>query len=130
MDKILFLPWPPTINSYYAHTRGNAMYISKVGRIFRENVGARVAEQLPGVQLSERLYVECVLHPPDKRVRDLDNYMKALLDAVTHSGLWIDDSQIDQLCLFRGVPVKTGIVKLSISDAGPIIPNVGNWPIE
>ena len=31
---------------------------------------------------------------PDKRVRDLDNLLKAPLDALTRAGFWVDDSQI------------------------------------
>jgi crossover junction endodeoxyribonuclease RusA len=37
------------------------------------------------------------LYPPDKRTRDIDNYSKALFDALTHANFWIDDSQIKKL---------------------------------
>lgn len=33
---------------------------------------------------------------------DIDNYCKGTLDALTFAGLWIDDSQIDELLIYRG----------------------------
>ncbi|MCV5079210.1 RusA family crossover junction endodeoxyribonuclease, partial [Escherichia coli] len=41
--------------------------------------------------------VEIVLFPPDNRIRDLDNYNKALFDALTHAGVWEDDSQVKRM---------------------------------
>jgi crossover junction endodeoxyribonuclease RusA len=66
--------------------------------------------------------VECIFYPPDRRKRDLDNHLKALLDSCTLSGLWEDDSLIDQLTLYRGVVVKTGIIRMEINLAGPLMP--------
>jgi len=34
---------------------------------------------------------------PDRRRRDLDNLLKSLLDAITHAGIWDDDSQVKHL---------------------------------
>lgn len=61
-----------------------------------------------------RVSVEISLHPPDKRKRDLDNYLKGVLDALTHVGIWDDDSQIDKLTIKRGIIVKGGYVDVSI----------------
>lgn len=121
-NKILYLPWPPTINSYYSSGYGHVKYISAKGRIFRNSVIESINEQLPGITLRGKLYVECILHPPDKRRRDLDNYSKALLDAITAGGLWEDDSQIDQLTFLRGNQVQNGCVRIEIGPAGPVIP--------
>lgn len=126
-DLTLFLHWPPTINSYYGHTkRGKSMvqYITAKGKQFRENIIESVHEQVPGLHIDERMYVEVTLYPPDRRIRDLDNYMKALLDALTHSKLWEDDSLIDQLVIHRGVQTTRGAVVIEISPAAPLIP----WP--
>ena len=124
MDNlILYLPWPPTINSYYSSGHGKVKYVSAKGRIFRDQVAQAIAEQAPGLTLADRLYVEVVLHAPDKRTRDLDNYMKALLDALTLARLWEDDSQIDQLSILRGVIApKEGLTRVEIAPAGPVVP--------
>ena len=120
-DLTLTLPFPPTINHYYGRTARGVVYIRKAGKCFREQAIICVEEQLPGVMLDSRIHCEVVLHPPDRRPRDLDNYMKPLLDALTHSQLIEDDKLIDQLAIFRGVPVpRSGCVIVTLNDAGPI----------
>jgi crossover junction endodeoxyribonuclease RusA len=120
-DIVLHLPFPPTVNNYYKLTRSGVRYLDKKVRAFREAVLRAVAEQMPGVTLSDPLFMEVYLYPPDKRRRDLDNYMKGLLDALTEAELWTDDSLIDQLHIFRGTIVKGGSVRVEISEAGPIM---------
>lgn len=122
MDEImLYLPFPPTVNNYYSKGRGGVRFISAKGRLFREAVKEEVWEQNKAGKLEGRINMEVILFPPDRRVRDLDNYMKALLDSLTESGLWEDDSQIDQLCIYRGEIVKTGYCRVEINQGGPII---------
>lgn len=120
-DIVLHLPFPPTVNNYYKLTRSGVRYLDKSVRKFREQVLEAVSEQLPGTTLDERLFMEVYLYPPDKRKRDLDNYMKGLLDALTEAELWADDSLIDQLHIFRGVIVKGGHVRVEISEGGPVL---------
>ena len=124
----LYLPFPPTINSYYVKTK-NGQFISQKGRKYRVDVEAEVREQFSFSALDGQLLVEVVLHMPDKRRRDLDNYMKALLDALTLAGVWEDDSQIDQLAIYRGtVATKfTAQARVRITDAGPKLP-IEFWP--
>lgn len=124
----LFLPFPPTVNSYYSHTR-SGVFISKKGRIFRDKVIKLVNEQLPNITIDYKMFVEVVLYPPDKRIRDLGNYDKALMDAITHSFLWEDDSLIDQQIFYRGATrygnrhgKLPGMAYVRISEAGPIMP--------
>lgn len=122
MEIELFLGWPPSINNYYSHTSHGA-FINSRGKKYRHDVCSAVHDQLPGITLPGKLHVEIVCWEPDRRKRDLDNLMKATLDAITHSGLWEDDSQIDQLCVYRGsVSTKNGMLGLRINPAGPVIP--------
>ena len=120
---VLHLPWPPTVNDYYAHTK-QGVFISKKGRIYREKVEEEVREQSINKLdiLDTRLCVKIVLHPPDDRGRDVDNYNKSLLDALTHAKVWEDDKLIDQMFVFRGRNVSRGKVIVMITDAGIIIP--------
>ena len=120
-DIVLHLPWPPTVNSYYKTTRSGQRYLDKKVREFREAVAESVFEQLSGVTLDDSLFMEVYLFPPDKRKRDLDNYMKGLLDGLTQAGLWEDDSQVDQLHIYRGEVVNGGSVRVEISEAGPVV---------
>ena len=120
-DLVLYLPWPPTVNDYYKVTRHGQRYLSTKVRGFRESVEESLGEQCPGLELDEQLFLEVYLFPPDRRKRDLDNYMKGLLDSVTQAKMWVDDSQVDQLHIYRGEVMSDGVVVVSVSDAGPII---------
>lgn len=121
-DIILYLPWPPTINDYYGVTRTGGRFVKTRATTYRAEVSICLNEQCPGLKLTDRLFVDVYLYPPDRRTRDLDNYMKGLLDACTLGGLWADDGLIDQLPIYRGVVIPGGRVVIEISDAGPLIP--------
>lgn len=53
--------------------------------------------------------------PPDRRARDLDNILKALLDALAHAGVYADDSEIDELHIYRLPARAPGTVFLTIT---------------
>ena len=53
------------------------------------------------VGLDGRLAVHVALFPPDRRARDVDNILKALLDACEHAGCYESDNQIDELHVIR-----------------------------
>ena len=116
----LYLPFPPTVNNYYVKT-ARGMFISMKGKKFREEVAESIVQQLPGVFLQDKLLVEVILYPPDNRIRDLGNYDKALMDALTVGKFWEDDSLIDQAFYYRGEVYKGGMTYIRIQDAGPIL---------
>ena len=69
-----FLSFPDTINNYYVKTQ-RGVFISKRGRMFREQTAENLAEQFgAGFSLpypnGTKLRVEVVLYPPDRRKRD------------------------------------------------------------
>lgn len=106
----LTLPYPPSINGYYATVQGRRV-ISARGRAYRQTV----MRSVPRIaRLVGRLDVEMDVYPPSRRRMDLDNLWKCLLDALTHAGVWEDDSQIDRLCVTRRDVVKEGAVVLRI----------------
>lgn len=94
----LELPYPPTINHYYG-VRGKGRYIKPEGLAFRKAVADVVQMVNP---IAGKVGIHILVFPPDKRKRDLDNVLKALLDALTHAGAWVDDSQIWDLQITRG----------------------------
>lgn len=104
----LSLPWPPSANTYYRSVMGRVL-ISKEGRQYRQTVQATALEQRVGGFIAEaRVSVRVHAFPPDRRRRDLDNMLKPMLDAMTHAGLWVDDSQIDELSIRRADVQKDG----------------------
>jgi crossover junction endodeoxyribonuclease RusA len=116
----LILPFPPSVNSYWrAPNKGTLAgqhLISANGRKYRNAVLASILEahrRYP-VPLVDEVSVSLVLSPPDKRRRDLDNYFKALFDALTHARIWSDDVQIKQLNAICGPIVTGGKVEITI----------------
>lgn len=105
--QFLTLPLPPSINCYWRKSpRG--MYITAAGKTFRQRVAEIVAEHNAVKFGDARLFVAMRVCMRDKRVADVDNRVKALLDALTHAGVYDDDSQIDDLFVTRGPIVKGG----------------------
>ncbi|MEA9393141.1 RusA family crossover junction endodeoxyribonuclease [Acerihabitans sp. TG2] len=119
---ILLLPFPPSVNSYWRSPNTGPLagrhLISSDGRRYRTAVFASVVEQLRRmpVALVDELTVSLVLCPPDQRRRDLDNCFKALFDALTHAGIWQDDSQVKRLSACWGPITKPGQVKITIGE--------------
>jgi len=93
----LKLPWPPSTNRYYRVVNNRAI-LSKEAREYRAVVMREFGEISP---FTGRLGVVIYAFPPDRRARDLDNLLKQPLDALQHAGLYLDDSQIDQLMIRR-----------------------------
>lgn len=97
----LKLPFPPSTNHYYRTLRKGAMagrvIISEKGRQYRALVIQHVIISGPFKKLQGNLSMTIILCPPDRRRRDVDNYQKPLLDALTHAGIWSDDSQVKKL---------------------------------
>ena len=118
-----FLPFPPSINSFYSKTR-NGLFISKKGAAYQSSGIISIREQLgPMEGIDTKINLAIILYPPDRRTRDLDNYIKPLLDTITKSGIWMDDSLVDQMLVYRGAVLQAGSCFVRIRQAGPLLQN-------
>lgn len=106
----LSLPYPPSVNTYYATVNGRRVLSSK-GRDYKRTVAFMVGKV---EQITGRVGVGIELFMPDKRRRDIDNVQKALLDALQHAGVYEDDSQIDVLLVRRAGVEKGGRCEVEI----------------
>jgi len=96
------LPWPPSVNHYYRVVRGRPI-LAADGRAYR----IAVADIVSGPPLfAGRLAVTITATPPDRRRRDLDNLLKATLDALEKADVYLNDSQIDDLRIVRDAADK------------------------
>lgn len=110
----IFLPFPPSVNTYYSVYRGRKR-LSKKGRQYKDECLSVIHELgFNGLKLDYRFGVTITLNPPCNRRRDLDNFTKAPLDAITNSGFWVDDRLIDDLRIIRGVKSNPGHIHLII----------------
>lgn len=112
----LKIPFPPTVNHLWART-GKRTYLSKEYRSFLALVAAeiRLAPGAREIGNANAYAVELTVYPPDRRPRDLDNFFKAALDAVTRAGLWQDDSRVCKLVAYKGVPAEKPFAILEIT---------------
>lgn len=96
------LPWPPSMNRMWRNV-GHRTLLSKQGRDYRVSALAYLLDQrVPRQKLKDRLSVEIIAYPPDRRARDLDNMLKAILDSLQHCDVIENDSTIDSLRIDRG----------------------------
>ena len=55
-------------------------------------------------------------HLKQNRKFDLDNRLKGLLDIGTAAGIWVDDSQIDDLRIRRGEKRQDGVCFMQVEE--------------
>lgn len=98
----------------WKHTRQGKHYLTTVARTYYEQVRFLVISQGKVVNIDQPMQVSCVLNPPDRRGRDLDNAWKVIADSLTKANLWQDDKLIRKLTLEWVEPVKLGRVKVFV----------------
>lgn len=119
------LPWPPSANLIWRSVlvgKSPRVLLSARGRAYRREVAAALA--LAGAaRWAGPVGVHLDAYPPDRRRRDIDNLMKAILDACTHGGLWGDDAQVSHLSVTRRPPCRPGRVELTVTPwGGEVLP--------
>jgi len=102
----LDLPYPPSINNYWIAS-GHRRFISKRGQLFRQAVILACLGGVPKLG-SQSLMVHIILQPRNKKLMDIDNCAKAILDSLEHAGIFNSDVQVQKLLIERGEQVKGG----------------------
>jgi crossover junction endodeoxyribonuclease RusA len=94
----LDLPYPPSVNSYWRR-KGSRYFIAAEGVKFRKDVEDEcwMVNGKPLVPMTCKVALVIELFPPDNRERDIDNVLKALLDALQHAGVYDRDSRVKAL---------------------------------
>lgn len=116
----VFLPYPPTVNHYWGK-KGKRWFIKPRGLKFRHDVWSNFLLQNVQKIVDGRIKLSIKAYMPDNRKRDIDNLLKATLDAITHTELvWTDDNQVDKLYIER-VPKRNhqydkGALEVTISE--------------
>lgn len=94
----LKVPIPPTTNHLYLNVKGKGRVKTKAYRVWQEQAGwlNSKAKWQPFTGL-----VAIEITVPTDRRRDLDNYLKALCDLLQYMGILKNDSQIEDLRIWR-----------------------------
>lgn len=110
---ILTLPYPPSTNRYWRHWKGRTL-LSRDGRSYREDAVRAVMEARQDGLGRRACRVTILCFMPDARRRDLDNVLKASLDAMQAARVFEDDAQIVKLTVERG-PIDRARPRLEVT---------------
>lgn len=83
---------------------------------FKEAVQAYVIDQKIPKLGTARLRMDIIICPRSRRIFDIDNLLKAILDALMDAGVYEDDSQVDDLHIVRGKACKGGAAVVVIEE--------------
>lgn len=119
MKAILVLPLSPSTNTYY-RKYNNIMVIGKEGKAFKQAVQEYVLVNKVPKFRDRKLKITMVISPRDKRKIDIDNRIKAVLDALQKADVFHDDFQVDHLEMIRGEIIKGGQLLVTIEEVPPI----------
>ena len=94
----LIVPFPPTVNNLFVnHPRTRGRFSSKAYKAWKAEAARAFAIQAPVSHFDGPVVLILSLGIPDKRRRDLSNYIKAVEDSVVAAGILDDDSQVVEL---------------------------------
>lgn len=115
--SMITLPWPPSVNRYWRSVNGRVL-IAAAGRQYRMGVELVAAIKNFKRHGDANVVVRINAWFPDKRRRDIDNVLKAPLDALTSARVWNDDSQIVYLSIRRaGIDRAHPRLEIAIEEA-------------
>ena len=102
---------PPSVNKYWG-VKGKKRFLSERAEAFH----AYVQTIVPNLYTNSRLKLDVIFYFPDRKRRDIDNYLKATIDSLVKCGFCVDDEQFDELAVRRGEVVKGGLIKLKVME--------------
>ena len=112
---LLELAFPPSANHYWRYVNRQVLkskdarsYIKAVGQIW-------MVSRQKAFPKDQRLKLEVLAMPKDKRRRDLDNLLKVLCDALESAGVFKNYSQIDEIVIKRGKVHPEGKLLLTLT---------------
>ena len=104
------LDYPPSVNSYWKRNGNGGVRVSARGVKYKDTVKTLLHGR---TKLTGRLKGVFVVNVPDRRRRDLDNILKALLDSM-QGHVFLDDEQFDEITVKRGEVIKGGRIDVEL----------------
>lgn len=102
------LAYPPSVNHYYRRTR-RGVHRTAAANAFRADCLSRIwKDGTPGDDFHGPCRLTIESFPPDRQRRDVDNILKATLDALQLARVLRDDTDVCELTVIRRPPVESG----------------------
>lgn len=106
------LPFPPSVNAMYGGGSGQKRFPSKKYKAWLKS-----CPKLVPLMISQEVDIHYTFTWPDNRVRDGQNYMKAVLDYLVNEGVLQDDNWkivVGETWVHKGVQKNEGKVEVEI----------------
>lgn len=116
----LTLPFPPSVNTIWRAFK-NRVILSKKGRDYYKRAAVILLEQGIKTPTPEPVSVRIRVYPPDRRRRDLDNTLKAVLDAMSKR-VYCDDWQIVKIEATKHEPITGGRIEVDVEHEDGLFP--------
>jgi crossover junction endodeoxyribonuclease RusA len=118
------LPFPPSVNHMYRAGFGGKRLLTRQAKSFRNSVCLIVLDKCNRVEsplpIVGSIWVSIIANfPNNDRKRDIDNLLKATLDALQAAKVFCDDSQVGRLTIERAVNVNDGSMDVKVGRLGP-----------
>ena len=91
---------PPSVNHYWIQTK-NRRFISKEGKEFKKELNL-IAKSKIKTPLKGKVGLNITVILPNKRRRDVDNFLKPILDGLNNAA-YVDDYQVYKLSIKKTV---------------------------
>lgn len=113
------LPFPPSVNHMYRHGYSGKRLLTKEAKTFREKVIVLVLnkwnrEKAPLPIVGDIAVYIMARFPHGDRKRDIDNLLKATLDALQAAKVFCDDSQVAKMTIERGEKINDGSMMVQV----------------
>lgn len=102
----MMLPWPPSVNQCFANVPGKGRVKTKAYKDWRYQAGWLIKISMAKAPKMGRYSVKIEATRQGKRRRDIDNFIKPIVDALVESGVVPDDCQMQhcQATWVAGLP--------------------------
>lgn len=112
------LPWPVSTNHLYSVFRGRKVLSHEGRAYFNTSIALLIRQKvkLQTVFLEKRpIKATYKIYPPDKRLRDADNLLKATQDSLVKAGIITDDRYIKRFYVIEKEIVPNGKIVVGLS---------------
>lgn len=103
---------PQSTNMIYRR-HGFIIHMSNKGKKLKDDYIKQLKEQYTSIPITSELKIALGLYFDDKRIRDIDNYNKIILDACKGI-IWEDDKQIQTLTISKFYDKNNPRIELTI----------------